>query len=376
MFSVAGNIKSNEAEQFDSYRNNSYSWGEMPWATRQFSKAEIDRAGESLITLFPGDPARDNALIVINNWRSCHSFPLQVIKMTLLKRARSIDAEALIAQRLKRLPSIALKLEQDPSMRLSQMQDIGGCRAVLRDTHQVDKLVKLYESRDRRYEPVRSGKKDYIVQPKEDGYRGVHLIYQYKSTKKAEFNGQRIEIQIRSRLQHIWATAVETAQTFTGQGLKSRVKSAHKAWLRFFTLMGSAMATREKKPRVPGTPDDSQERARELREIAKQEKIIECLVAWNDTIHHLEVAPEARGARAFLLVLKPAELFLEITQFTKNQRMEAQEGYQRAEKENENDKQVQVVLVSVDSLDALRRAYPNYYADTTEFIEAVKREIK
>jgi len=365
-----------EAIKFDSCMKSPYSWGDMPWVTRKFSKADIDRAGESLITLSPGDPARDNALIVINNWRSCHSFPLQVIKMTLLKRARSIDREALIAQRLKRLPSIALKLEQDPSMRLSQMQDIGGCRAVVRDIYHVDRLVKIYESRDRRYEPVRSGKKDYIAQPKDDGYRGVHLIYQYKSLNKAEFNGQRIEVQIRSRLQHIWATAVETAQTFTGQGLKSRIKAAHKAWLRFFALMGDAIATREKKPGVPGTPHDGQERARELREIAEQEKIIECLTAWNDTIRQLELTPNARRARAFLLVLNPAKMFLEVTPFGKDQFTKAQESYQRAEKAYENDKQVQVVLVSVDSLDALRRAYPNYYADTTEFIKAVIREIQ
>jgi hypothetical protein len=362
--------------QFDSYKNSLYSWLDMPWVTRKFSKTVIDRAGESLITLPPGDPEREKALIVINNWRSCHSFPLQVIKMTLLKRARSIDREALIAQRLKRLPSIALKLEQDPSMRLSQMQDIGGCRAVVRDIHNVDKLAKLYKSRDRRYEPVRSGKKDYIAEPKDDGYRGVHLIYQYKSPNKAAFNGQRIEVQIRSRLQHIWATAVETAQTFTGQGLKSRVKSAHKAWLRFFALMGGAIAMREKSPGVPGTPNDGRERAQELREIARQEGIIECLIAWNDTIHQLELSSKARGARAFLLVLNPAEMFLDITPFTKNQFTKAQEEYQKAEKKYENDRQVQVVLVSVDSIGALRRAYPNYYADTTEFIEAVKREIK
>jgi hypothetical protein len=297
--------------------------------------------------------------------------------MTLLQRARSIDPAALIAQRLKRLPSIALKLQQDPSMRLSQMQDIGGCRAVVRDAHHVDRLVKLYESRDRRYEPIRSGKKDYIARPKEDGYRGVHLIYQYRSRdkKRADFNGQRIEIQIRSGLQHIWATAVETAQTFTGQGLKSRIKSAEKAWLRFFALMGSAIAARENKPNVPGAPDDDQERSEELCEIAEQERIIECLIAWNDTIRQLELAPEARGARAFLLVLNPAEESLVITPFAEKELAKAQEEYQKAERDHENDRQVQVVLVSVDSLGALRRAYPNYYADTTKFVEAVRREI-
>jgi len=36
---------------------------------------------------------------------------------------------------------------------------------------------------------------------------------------------------------------------------------------------------------------------------------------------------------------------------------------------------MQVVLVAVEDLDALRKAYPNYYADTKDFIRAVRREI-
>ena len=34
-----------------------------------------------------------------------------------------------------------------------------------------------------------------------------------------------------------------------------------------------------------------------------------------------------------------------------------------------------VVLVSVDSMAALRRAYPNYFLDTRAFLEAVKAAV-
>jgi len=37
-----------------------------------------------------------------------------------------------------------------------------------------------------------------------------------------------IEIQIRSKLQHIWATAVETVGFFTGQAIKSN--EGEKEW--------------------------------------------------------------------------------------------------------------------------------------------------
>jgi hypothetical protein len=56
---------------------------------------------------------------------------------------------------------------------------------------------------------------NYIEKPKPDGYRGVHLIIKYRSTAKREYKDQNIEVQIRSRLQHAWATAVETCETFT-----------------------------------------------------------------------------------------------------------------------------------------------------------------
>ncbi len=68
------------------------------------------------------------------------------MKMTLLNRARKVHRRALVAQRLKRLSSIALKLEQNEYMKLSQMQDIGGCRAVLANVRQVADLVDIYAS--------------------------------------------------------------------------------------------------------------------------------------------------------------------------------------------------------------------------------------
>jgi hypothetical protein len=87
---------------------------------------------------------RDEMLAVINNWWSSHSFPLRNFKMTLLPRARRMDSKALIAQRLKRLSSIEAKLRRFSDMKLSQMQDIGGCRAVVENIRCLQKLVAVY----------------------------------------------------------------------------------------------------------------------------------------------------------------------------------------------------------------------------------------
>jgi len=56
--------------------------------------------------------------------------------------------------------------------------------------------------------------------------------------------------------------------------------------------------------------------------------------------------------------------------------MEAQERYRLTEKETEGDSRIQAVLVSVESVNDLRKAYPNYYVDTKEFVKALQRELR
>jgi hypothetical protein len=89
-------------------------------------------------------------------------------------------------------------------------------------------------------------------------------------------------------LQHAWATAVETAQLFTGQALKSKVKNATEDWLRFFALSSSLFALREKSPTVPGAPDNRDETVTELREITARTDIMQSFSGWNDAVHLLE----------------------------------------------------------------------------------------
>ena len=66
---------------------------------------------------------------------------------------------------------------------------------------------------------------------------------------------------------------------------------------------------------------------------------------------------------------------LKVTSFDKEKTERAQQAYENVENETEADPNVQVVLVSVENLDALRKAYPNYYIDTRDFIAAIRKEI-
>jgi hypothetical protein len=51
----------------------------------------------------------------------------------------------------------------------------------------------------------------------------------------------------------------------------------------------------------------------------------------------------------------------------------AQEDYLESEKANNDKPWIQTVLVSVDSIAALRRAYPKFYLDSFAFSQAVQQ---
>lgn len=214
---------------------------EMPFAVPLYSRKKVNDAGEALVRYYEADSFDISllrgfwdALDVINNWRASHSGPLLAMRMLLTRQAKSIDNEVLIAQRIKRLASIELKLARFRTMKLSQMQDIGGCRAIVGTVRQVQELAESFKrSRTKHY---LDHVDDYIDTPQHSGYRGIHLIYRFNSNKLIECNGLKIEVQLRSTLQHAWATAVETVGTFTRQALKSSRGEAE--WLRFFELMG------------------------------------------------------------------------------------------------------------------------------------------
>ena len=292
----------------------------MAWTKPEFPHHQVDSAGDALISEKVMESLEDAekfemALAIINNWRSSHSCPLQTIKMTLLGRAQKIDLQALIAQRIKRIRAISVKLRRNPNMKLSKMHDIGGCRAVMRNVNQVEALVKVYE-RATAKNKLRGGefvkKYDYVQSPKMDGYRGVHLVYKYHTESKelSVFNGLRIEIQIRSKLQHYWATAVETVDAFTGQALKSNF--GEDSWKSFFSLVASAFARIEKRPIVPGTPTDPEELKRQLKVHAEQIDLLEGLRTATGDI-------EKKAGYFFLLELNSKERKFSTTRFQQDE---------------------------------------------------------
>ena len=196
--------------------------------------------------------------------------------------------------------------------------------------------------------------KDYITEPRESGYRGLHLIYRFHSKipGKRIYNGLLVETQIRSRLQHLWATAVETVDFFTKQAIKSN--EANQEWLDFFKLVSSAFAMMENSPLVPDTPGDEKELFLKIKEKEKHLNIIKKMKGWKEAVQIFELAIKNKKAlqvfRYFLLELDIPNEKLNISTYTKSQEELAIARYSEIERRNTGKKDFDVVLVIETSL--------------------------
>lgn len=142
-------------------------------------------------------------------------------------------------------------------------------------------------------------------------------------------------------------------------------------WLRFFALMGSAMARRERSPLVPGTPEDGRELAQELQHLTLELEVERVLASYHVALDMTDRVPVPDSV-FFLLVLRPGVGRVTVTPYSRLELERATAAYLEAERATSGEAGSQAVLVSVESLAALKRAYPNYFLDTRRFIDALR----
>lgn len=324
--------------------------------------------------------SEDTAYAILDNWRAVHSFPMQVFYMRLKRTSESLDADSLVAQRLKRATSIIAKLtrpysDREPTMQLSQMQDIGGCRAILSDVRLVQQLAQEeYIKKKGHLKHKLVNKKDYILEPKSDGYRGIHLIYRYKSDRKERYNGLLVEVQIRSKLQHAWATAVETVDFFTRQAIKSN--KGKPEWKEFFRLVGSAFAKMEGCPPVPRTPTDEKELYLQILQKEEELSVIDKMKEWTKAMQRFDEEMKNTRAKFFLLQLDIEKRELNIHHYMQSEKQIAIDQYAILEKKYVGNNKFDVVFAGVAEARDLHKAYPNYYVDMTEFVKSLEHIIQ
>lgn len=214
-------------------------------ARRTYSKAKVDAAGRTWLEYallsdrelkarlaVPGTPeALVEANEIIEWWRREHAYPLTKVNAKI-RHYLAPHGRPKITQRLKKWPTIIDKLQRHGTMRLSAMQDIGGLRVVLPNQDRVDSVADRLR---RNWRTWLVAEDDYVREPKESGYRAIHLVVLQ--------NDRRIEIQLRTPWQDLWAQSAEEDTARLGLGLKFGLGPAD---LReYYRLMADVMAARE-----------------------------------------------------------------------------------------------------------------------------------
>ena len=168
------------------------------------SRSQVRRAGELLRSASVGsEPPRGRtreAIRVLERWRDLHAPVLVDATRELQRMGRPLGAS--IAARLKATDSMLAKLSRSRRLKLDTMQDVAGCRIVLLDLDSaLEASARCRESMLAGFSVVRFS--DHLSNPRTTGYRAHHLVLRH------EDRGLLVEVQVRSMMQHRWASVVE-----------------------------------------------------------------------------------------------------------------------------------------------------------------------
>ena len=350
----------------------------------RFSKKEIDRAARKIRLGEVSGEEKNSEIEKVQNFREFHLYPLMLLKNHLVRTSRSVDDSIIVARRLKRLSTIIDKLERpsldgssDNSIKLTRMQDIAGCRAIVKDLNDLKALQnRLIQSRS--VHKIVSTKN--YLDPKPSGYGGVHLIYScYRDNETAEdtpWKGSKVEVQLRTELHHAWATSLEIIDTMEKISLKT-THAGHEEWREFFSIAEKLVASDEgaivcddkllNKLRVRFTQLEAQ--------LDVRRKLSRYRIAIDFSSRKKQNAAKSDGT--FLVTVhvpqnKGKKFPVRVSHFKNEESSEALRQLNEADLEEGI---IIAVLVSASDVSTLKKAYPNYFGSTQKFGKFVTKHI-
>ncbi|MBA8887883.1 hypothetical protein FHW12_002097 [Dokdonella fugitiva] len=328
------------------------------------SKNQVRNAGKRIAAAQDIFAANEEDVEVVDEWRKAHLTPLSSIAMWL--RKPSIDATGLApAQRLKRRSTVLDKLIQGRASDASTMQDLGGCRLIFPNVQGLQDFRNYLETKTRAAHMLQHhrDKYDYIATPKQTGYRGVHYVYGYEpsSSSNAELKGLKIEVQLRTDVQHAWATSVEIADLVLGA--RTKFEDGTGRYGEFFRVASELLARRHEGMTscLPTLSD------RELLAAFHREEGSHNLL---DRLDRLREQGDLSKIKEHTVLAFQTDGTLEIFGYTKANRA--------VEKERElidNPSCAHVVYVRASTPSAIKNSYRNYLTNPTDFVKLMREAL-
>lgn len=163
----------------------------------RLTKTQVDRLGDRLRKGSPGE----SDLRLLDQYRRTYGEAYKYVVRTIREQL----GLAPTGRPAKSTSSLIEKLQRE-SIRLSQVQDIAGCRIVVSVVAEQEKVLSSLRNIFPKITVV-----DRRVKPSY-GYRAVHVI--------VEISEKLIEIQVRSFLQHLWAEFSEKLSDVADPAIK------------------------------------------------------------------------------------------------------------------------------------------------------------
>lgn len=308
------------------------------------TKGSIDRLGNQIRAEY--DELKDDTLIELQDYRTSHKDTIARVFNILCNINRKIKKDYIITYRIKRFESIIGKLYRYPQMQFSRMWDIGGCRCIVNNNQEVYELKTLIEEN-----PFLEIRKiyDYIEKPQPEGYKSLHLFISLKNDNKV------IELQIRNKDDHNWATLVEITDLLYDAKLKEFGKN--KDLLRFHFLLSK---------RFDLSFNEKKEVSRIIKKYRYFEKLSDVFTRNYIQIRKQWLEIESKHNHNYFLIETKKDEVPRITTYKKFE--EAEENYFRIYKNNQT---ANVVLTHLPkpNYEQISIAYSNYILTFHSFLD-------
>ncbi|BEO95161.1 RelA/SpoT domain-containing protein [Fusobacterium nucleatum] len=318
-----------------------------------------------------------------DNFREAHNIIIKLFTIELKKV--NFSKQHLIASRNKRIETIISKLCRPEKPKLDRIHDIAGTRIIFENIKSLEDYIDILENTElvNFKEKINEDKNryNYIKNPKSDGYRSIHKVFYYSSNipystlneKSFNLENKKIELQLRTRLQHIWATTVEIYDIINKSNIKTGTHNKLETKEGLFFKKCSLV--------FEGIESNDVEKIKiNINEIFRDKDLVEIYnrLKGIKNIKNIQLPKTLGSDEVFILITdlnKGKTTFFTTDPIEKNDKQDTfliNASYRRLEEKNTKGEYI-LLLLTLGDIKKLKNVYPNYFLNTNKFISILKK---
>ena len=318
-----------------------------------------------------------------DNFREAHNIIIKLFTIELKKV--NFSKQHLTASRNKRIETIISKLCRPEKPKLDRIHDIAGTRIIFENIKSLEDYIDILENTElvNFKEKINEDKNryNYIKNPKSDGYRSIHKVFYYSSNipystlneKSFNLENKKIELQLRTRLQHIWATTVEIYDIINKSNIKTGTHNKLETKEGLFFKKCSLV--------FEGIESNDVEKIKiNINEIFRDKDLVEIYnrLKGIKNIKNIQLPKTLGSDEVFILITdlnKGKTTFFTTEPIEKNDKQDTfliNASYRRLEEKNTKGEYI-LLLLTLGDIKKLKNVYPNYFLNTNEFISILKK---